>query len=152
MAVAWPVANDALDTLVWIGAFAAFGAVVGAVPAVSWALERGRRRLWHWLAVGAVAALVPMLAALVAGFLGHWILGRGRYAAWVASVGAPLPIMGVMRWTTFGLWLTAAVGLGAVVGLVYWLLVVDRRRPLWLSVALAAGIVAVAAGVAAIVS
>ena len=148
MAVAWPTADGALDTLVWVGAFAAFGAIVGAVPAVSWAFERNHRRLWHWLAVGASAALVPMVAALVSGLLGHWLLGRGRYATWVASIGAPLPIVGIMRWTTFGVWVVEALGLGALIGLVYWLLVVDRRRPLWLSIGLAVGVVAGASGVA----
>ena len=150
--VAWPLVGGSLEALVWVGAFGAFGAVVGAVPAASWAFERDRRRLWHWLVVGAVAAIVPMLAALLSGLLGHWLLGRARYAAWVASVGAPLPVVGVLRWSTYGLWLVETLSVGAVVGLVYWLLVVDRQRPLWVSVLLAALAVAGAAGVSALLA
>ena len=66
--------------------------------------------------------------------------------AWPLADGALASLVWV------GAFAAEALGLGAVIGLVYWLLVVDRRRPLWVSIAFVLGAVTGAAGLAVLIS
>jgi hypothetical protein len=107
----WP-----LWTLAWIGAASAG---VAGTPAVFWVLDRKHPRTWTLVPALAAAAVVPLLAALLAGEIGQTVQAGPVYAVRVLGHGAPLPGYGLMPWRSY-LWLgILSMVIGALTGVLY---------------------------------
>jgi hypothetical protein len=85
-------------TLALSGALSA--GVIGA-PAMFWMLEHGWARPWQLAFAGALAGLVPLAAALIAGMIGLAARGGLEHLRWVLGHGASLPAYGLIRWSAF---------------------------------------------------
>ena len=103
-------------------------ALVLGLPALFWALDHGRVQVRFLIALGALAGLMAPAALVVTGVLGLLRYGDLSYVKSVFLWGAPVPWVGTLAWTKFtGLALASLIA-GAASGVVYWLLIVDRRR------------------------
>jgi hypothetical protein len=93
----------------------AFGAaaLVG-VPAVQWAIEHGRTRVVHLMAIGALSGAVVPLLALISGVAGQLAHGGGDYTRWILAHGATLPWYGSMRWGSFAAFVGECAAIGAM--------------------------------------
>jgi len=109
-----------------MAAFATAGAGLVGVPVLFWSLDHGRTRPGQLAALGACAAVVPLLAALCSGILGRMLFDGWPHASRILEVGAPIPTYGVMPWPTFLLSLLQSTVVGATGTVVYWLIFVRR--------------------------
>ena len=124
--VRWLEPDPWVGTWTWVGIAVAGAALIG-LPALFWALDHGRSRLWPLASLGAVAGFLPLVVISVSGMVG--LLARGGPAplAYAIERGAPIPGMGVMVWRVFlGTELLAAL-VGAASACVYWLIFVSWK-------------------------
>jgi hypothetical protein len=137
------------STTVAIG-FILLCAVVLGLPALFWALDHRRVRIGYLIALGACAGLMAPLALLVTGVLGQLQYGDVSYVGSVFRWGAPVPWVGTVAWPDFTGLAAASAITGGVSGVVYWLVVVNRSRPVLVRWLLAMGVVASASAAAAL--
>lgn len=116
------------------GVLAAICATFAGIPAAYWAFSTGRRRLFQWMALGAVAGGVPTLVVLAGGTLGALLRGEpgvlrvgpaSLISFWLRAVGIPDVLVG-----DHGLAALEAVPMlfGGVTGGLFWLLFVRRWK------------------------
>jgi hypothetical protein len=111
------LAQTAADTGV-VGGLALCCATVIGLPALRWAIEHDRTRIWSLALIGAVAGTVPPLLALVSGTIGLGARGGLDYVRWVFEHGASIPWYGIRRWSQFLVETGACAAIGAVSGAV----------------------------------
>jgi len=107
-------------------ALAAVCAGFAGVPAAFWLMSTGRRQLWQWLALGAMAGAVPLLVPLAAAVLkesahGHPEVLRQGVGFIVAGMldQLGLPSMRYFGRSFFAMELTP-MSIGAITAAVYW--------------------------------
>lgn len=117
-----------LETQVTAVGFTLLCAVVLGLPALFWALDHGRVRLGSLVALGACAGVMAPIVLVLTGAVGQLQYGGLNYLGFIFKRGAPVPWVGTLAWPKFTGLALASVIAGAVSGVVYWLLIVDRRR------------------------
>jgi hypothetical protein len=110
--------------------FVASSAALLGLPALFWALDFRKTRLWQLIVLGAVMAAVPMAALAASGVIGRlarW--GWDQTGVILVRNGAPIPIYGYMSWPYLAEIEAQATLVGAASGCVYWALFIRRRLP-----------------------
>jgi hypothetical protein len=139
-----------LETELASAALALLCASVLGLPALFWALDRGRTRLVFLTVLGVVTGVLAPVAVLVTGMVGQLQYGGLAYLRRVLTRGATLPWYGMLVWPRFAGLVAASAIVGGVSGAVYWLLFVHRRPSLGISILLAIALVAAGASIAAL--
>jgi hypothetical protein len=101
------------------------------MPALFWALDTKRTRMWQLAILGATVAVLPMLAVLTSGVLGRLARGGWPYAWLMLEQGAIIPTYGILTWPMFVRIEVYAALIGATSATIYWVLFIllgGRRR------------------------
>jgi hypothetical protein len=104
--------------------FAGASAAMVGLPALAWALDRGRGSLRAMLLAGALAGSLPPFILLAGGVLRLVVMVGVASARQVLSDGAVIPGRGVLSWG----WFLGLVGQTALVGVLSGVIVWQLRQ------------------------
>jgi hypothetical protein len=103
-------------------------ALVFGLPALAFALERGRATPAWMLSLGAVGGALPLMLLGLSGIVGLYVrAGQWDRAAWALERGMPIPAAGVIYWSRFLRLETQSILLGCCCALMFWLVMIRAR-------------------------
>lgn len=129
LAVRWGGGGQVVGTPGVAALAALVCAVVLGLPALAFALERGRTSAAWMSGLGAVAGALPLLLLGLSGIAGFYFRsGNWDRASWALEVGMPIPGTGIIVWSRFLRLELQAILVGLTCGLMFWLIMV-RAKP-----------------------
>jgi hypothetical protein len=108
--------------------FVLAGAGLLGMPALFWALDHRKTKVWQLALLGAVIGIVPMIAVLASGVLGRFARGGWPYTRMMLERGATIPTYGFLSWPMFVRIEIFAALVGAASAAIYWVVFVAPWR------------------------